>query len=60
MFFLGHSVHVSRFSVHCRRTTADVGVAAVANFQQTRYRTEFAAPSRGFPAIAWLSCEICC
>ena len=29
---------------------------APAKCQQTRYRSEFTAASRGFPATAWLSC----
>jgi len=31
---------------------------APAKCQQTRYRSEFTAASRGFPATAWLSCYI--
>jgi len=31
---------------------------APAKCQQTRYRSEFTAASRGFPATAWLSCML--
>jgi len=31
---------------------------APAKCQQTRYRSEFTAASRGFPATAWLSCSL--
>jgi len=56
--FFRHTVFTHTRCIHwltgdCIRLT-DI---APAKCQQTRYRSEFTAASRGFPATAWLSCQ---